>query len=107
MVAGDNNRLAVRRQILQQLGGFRCGGLVVDQVTQNNQALRPIFIYQRQQALRNRRHPPHRDKTARCALAEFIAKMQVGHGEPPLGLVEKREPPIKQDLIGDKRLIGT
>jgi hypothetical protein len=31
--------------------------------------------------------------------------MQVRDREPALRLVEKREPPIEQDFIGDERLI--
>jgi hypothetical protein len=31
--------------------------------------------------------------------------MEVRHGQPSLALVEKREPSIEEDFIGDKRLV--
>ncbi|MEN3370255.1 MAG: hypothetical protein V7609_2398 [Verrucomicrobiota bacterium] len=33
--------------------------------------------------------------------------MQIGHREPPLALMKKREPAIEQNLVGDERLIRT
>lgn len=95
VIPRDNNRLAVPRQILQKLGGLWRGGLVVDQVAKDDELARPIFIYQLHQALRDRRHPPHRDEATGRALAELIAKMQVGDGQPTLRLMEKRQPPIE------------
>ncbi len=38
-------------------------------------------------------------------LAEFITKMQVGHREPALRLMEKSEAPIEQDAIGNHCLV--
>jgi hypothetical protein len=31
--------------------------------------------------------------------------MEVCHGQPPLALMEKREPPIEENFIGDERLV--
>lgn len=107
VITRDNDRLAVRRQILQKLGCLPRCCLVMDQVAKDDEPARPIFIYQLQQPLRDRRHSPHRDEPACRALAELITKMQVGHSEPALGLMEKREPAIEQDFIGDERLIST
>jgi hypothetical protein len=36
VISRDNDRLAVRRQILQKLRGLRRGGLVVDQVAEDD-----------------------------------------------------------------------
>ena len=105
VIPRDDDRLAVRGEILQKFGGFRRGGLIVNEVAEDNQSARPIFIDQLHQALGGRRHPPHRDEAASRALAKFVAKMQVRHGEPALRLVEKREAAVEQDFIGDERLI--
>lgn len=105
VIPRDDDRLTVRGKILQKFSGFRRRSLIVDEVAEDNQAARPIFIDQLHQALGGRRHPPHRDEAASGALAEFVAKMQVGHGEPALRLVEKREAAVEQDFIGNERLI--
>ena len=105
VIARDDNRFAMRCQISQKLRGFQSRGLLVNKVAQNDQTPRLVFINQLHQALGDRSHPPHRHETTSHALTEFVAKMQVGNGEPPLRLVEKREAAIEQDFIGDKRLI--
>jgi len=107
VVPRDDNRLAMHREVLQKCGGFRGRGLIVDEVAEDNYLTRPIFIDQLPQPLGDRSHPPHRDETASRALAEFVTKMQVRHGEPALCLVEKREAAIKQDFIGDEGLVRT
>lgn len=105
VVSRDDNRLAMRREVLQKFGGFRGRRLIVDEVAEDNELTRLIFIDQLHQPLGDRRHPPHRDETARRALAEFVAKMQVRHSEPALCPVEKREAAIEQDFIGDEGLV--
>jgi hypothetical protein len=107
MIPGDDNRLAVRGQLSQQVGGFQCRSLIMHEVAEDNQAPRFVFTDQLQQPLRDRGHPPHWDETTRRALAELVAEMQVRYGEPAFRLVEKREPAIEEDFIGDEGLIGT
>ena len=105
VIARDNDRLAVRRQILQEARRFRGCCLIVDEIAQDNQMARLIFIDQLQQPRRDRRHSPHRHETADCALAQFVTEMQIGDRQPALPLVEKRETAIEQDLIGNECLI--
>ena len=105
MISGYHDRLAAPRQIFQKFGGFARGGFVVNQVTENNQAPGLIFIDQLHQALRDRAHPPHRDETTSRALAQFIAEMQVGDGQPAFRLMDERKAAIEQDFIGNEGLI--
>ena len=105
VISRDNDRLAVRSQILQKLGRFPRRGFVVNKVAENDQPARFVFMDQSHQTLGNRRHPPHGHETAGGALAEFVTEMQIGHGEPAFPLVEKREPAIEQDFIGNECLI--
>ena len=105
VVSRDDNGFATRRDILQEMGCLRRGSLVVDEVPQDNQLTRAIFAHQLHQTLGDRCHPPHRDEAAGRALAEFIAKMQVRHGQPALGLVKKSQPAIEQNFLGNEGLI--
>lgn len=107
VVPGYDDRLAKSRDPFEEL--VRCHGRrpVVHQIAENDQTARPIFRDQLEQALGDRRHPPHRNQPARCALAQFIAEMQVRHGEPAFPLMKERETAIEQDFVGDERLVGT
>ncbi len=105
VISRDHNRFAEILDSLQQLASFAGRGLIVHQIAEDNQTARPILIDQLQQTLRDRLHPPHRNKPAGSALAQFVAKMEVRHGEPALALVEERQPAIEQNFVGDERLV--
>lgn len=107
VVPGYDDRFARRPDRFEQFSRGRGRSLVVHQVSQNDQTARPVFRDQLVQTLGDRRHPPHRNKPARGALAQFIAEMQVRYGEPALPLMKERETAIEQDFIGDERLVGT
>jgi len=105
VISGDNDRLAVRRQIFQKARRFRGSSLIMHEIAQDNQMLRFIFLDQLQQTLRDRRHSPHRHETAGGALAQLVTEMKIGDRQPTLLLVEKREAPIEQNFRGDERLV--
>jgi hypothetical protein len=105
MITGDDYHLTTFGEIAQELGCFPRRRFVMNQVAQNDQPAWFIFVDHLAEPLGNRRHPPHRDESASRALAQFITKMEVRHGEPALGLMEKRKPAIEKDISGDKRLV--
>lgn len=107
VISGHNNRLAASSEVAQKSGGFGRRRFIVDEVAEDNQLARPIFIYQLQQAVGNRRHPPHRDEPARRALAEFVAKMEVGYRQPALRFMKKSEATIEHDALGNHCLVRT
>lgn len=77
----------------------------MDQVAQNDETLRPVFVHQRLQPVRDRRHPPQRHEASSRALAQFITKMHVRNRQPAFGFVEEREPAIEKNFIGHESLV--
>lgn len=107
VISRYDDRFAEILHPFEQLASFNRRSLVVDQIAENDQPARPVFRDQLEQPLRDRRHPPERNKPARRALAQFVAEMQVRHGEPALALMKERKTAIEQDFVGDERLVGT
>ena len=107
VISRDHNWLTNLPKLLQQLDGLGSRRSIMHQVAQDDEPKRLIFFDELRQSLRNRRHPPHRHQPARRALAQFVAKMQVGHRQPAFDPMEKREPAIEQNIGGDERLVRT
>jgi len=105
VITGDHHHLTTLGKAAQELGRFARRRFVVNKVAQDDQLARLIFADQLGQPIGNRRHSPHRDEGAGRPLAQFVTKMEIRHGEPPLGLMEKRESPVEKDISGDKRLV--
>jgi hypothetical protein len=107
VISRDDDWLTNVSEALQQLRRLRGRCAVVDQIAQDDEPERPIFLHELGQALGDRRHAPHRHKPAGRALAQFIAEMEVGDRQPAFHLVEKRKPAIEQNIGGDQSLVGT
>ena len=89
----------------QQLDGFARRCFVVNQITEDDNAAWFVLVDEFGEPLRDRRHSPQRNESAGRALAQFITKMQVRDREPTLRSMEKREPSIEKNFIGDERLV--
>jgi hypothetical protein len=105
VITGNHHHLTTLGKAAQELGRFARGRFVVNEVAQDDQLARLIFVDQLGEPIGNRRHPPHGDKGASRALAQLVTKMEVRHREPALGLMEKRKPAVEKDIRGDKRLV--
>jgi hypothetical protein len=105
VISRDDHDLTMKGEVLQKPGSFQRRSPVVNQIAEDDEAPRRIFTHQLHQPLGNREHSPHRDQATSRALAEFVPKMQISHGEPAFALMEKCEAAIEQDFIGDERLI--
>jgi hypothetical protein len=105
MVASHDHDLAVLREFAEKRSGFACRCLVVNQIAENDEALRFVFRDQFRESVGDRCHAPQWDERAGCALAQFVTKMQVRHRQPAFGLMEKRESSIENNFIGDERLV--
>jgi len=107
VVPRHNDRFAEIPDPFEELASFNRRSLVVHQVAKNNQTARAVFRDQLEQTLRDRRHPPQGNKPARRPLAQFVAEVQVRHGEPALTLMKEGKPAIEQNFVGDERLVWT
>jgi hypothetical protein len=107
VIPGDNDHFATLAKSAQELGRFTRRRPVVNQIAEHDKLPRFVFIDELREPIRDRRHPPQRDQGTGCALAQFVAKMQVRDREPPLGAMEKRKAAIQKNLIGDERLVWT
>ena len=105
VISSHHDDFAMPREIAQEPRRFSRRRLIMHQIAEDDQTPRRVFIHERSQPVGDRRHSPHRHQTACCALAQFVAEMQVRHREPELGLMEKRESSIEKNFIGDKRLV--
>ncbi len=105
MISRDQNRLAEFPDSLQQLARFHGSGSIVHEIAQNYETVRAILIDQLQETLGNGLHPPHWNQPAGRPLAQFVAEMQVRHGEPALALMEEGKPAIEHNFIGNERLV--
>lgn len=105
VIAGYHHDITMLGQISQQPGCFARRRFIMNEVAENDQASWFVLRDQCAQPIRNRGHTPHRDESTRRALTQFVTKMQVRHREPALGLMEKGEPPIEKNFLGDERLV--
>lgn len=105
VISGNDHHLAARHKSPQKLRRFARRRFVVDQITEEDELPRGVFVHQGDEPFRNGRHSPHRNETARRTLTQFISEMQVRDGEPPLTFVKKRQSAIQKNFIGDQRLI--
>ncbi len=74
-------------------------------VAYNDELSRLVILQELQQAFLDRNHAPHRHQAPRRALAQFITKMEIGHGQPALRLMEKRKPAIEENILRDQGLM--
>src|SRR5438309_1062338 len=75
------------------------------EIADNDETSRCVIAQQLQQTIRRRFHSPHRHEPTGRALAELVAKMQVGDREPFLAFVKEREPAIEHEIWRDERLM--
>lgn len=71
-------------EFIDEANCCRLGQAAVDHVTDDHQGLRLVIRNQFSQAAGNRIHTPERNQPAACALAHFIAEMEVGDRHPTL-----------------------
>src|SRR3954470_4796371 len=107
MVARDDSHLATGRKFPEELSGFARRDFVVDQVSEYDQASRFVFIHEIAEPFRDRGHSPQRHERTSGALAQFVAKMKIGHRQPAFRLMEKSQPAIENNFSGDERLVRT
>jgi len=105
VVASHGNHLTTIGEVAQQLGSLSRRCLVMDEIAKNNQPLRLVFVHQLFQAVGDRRHSPQRNESAGRALAQFETEMEVRYGKPAFSSMEKREPAVEENFIGDERLV--
>lgn len=105
VVAGDQDQLAHRSQTLHEQPCFARRASVVHQVADDDQPVGTIVGQQLDEPVFHRSHTPERHQPARGALADFVPKMQVRHREPPLLVVEKRQPAVEQNIIRHECLV--
>lgn len=105
VIARHDNHLATIGEVAQKRSSLARRGFVVNEIAENDEPLRFVFVNQIRQSIRNRRHPPQWDESAGRALAQFITKMEIRDGEPPFSLMKKRKPAIEKNFVGDERLV--
>ena len=101
MIAGDQHDLRQRGQLINPLGKGRGCRSIVDEIANKNQIDRFIIADQFLHPALNGLHPPQWKQIARSALTQFKPEMEIGHREPTLSLMEKRQTSIEQNVIGD------
>ena len=104
VIARQNDRLALSSQAREQLPRRRSRGAVMDQIAQDQKPARPIVGQQVQQPLLDRVHPPQREEATGRTLTQLVSEMEVRDRKPALFLMEKREPAIKNNIVGDRGL---
>ncbi len=105
VVAREHDDLALRPQPLEQRRRRLRGGVVVHQVAYDHEPLRSVAREQFPQPLFHRGHAPHRHHSARRALAQLEAKVEIGHRQPALRLMEKRQAAVEQNPGSNERLV--
>ncbi len=106
VISGHYNRFAnssqTRQQSLRSLGRRA----IVNQIAEDDEMLRAILCHETAQAGFDQVHAPHRDEAARHALTDLVSEMQVRYRQPALPLMKKSQPPIQDNLLGNKGLAG-
>ena len=105
VIAGEGDQVAVRAEFREETLGGGARRAIVDQIADDHEMPRLIIREQGQKSLAHGLHPPHRHEATRCALADFITEMQIRDREPFFTLVEKREPAVEENFVGDTGLI--
>jgi hypothetical protein len=90
VVPSDDDDFATRPEAAQQLSRFPARGFIVNQIAEDDQLPRRVFIYQFRKPLHDRRHSPERNKAAGGALAQFVSEMEIRYRQPTFGFVEER-----------------
>ena len=101
MIAGDQYDGGASIELVNQLRQPRHTGSVMNQIAQQDKCFRFVIAQQLIETRLNCLHTPQRKQTARGALAQFEAEMEIGNNQPFLSPVKQREAAIKYNVLSD------
>lgn len=93
-------------QSLYPVGEWSCSDGSVDEIPEEKDGLRRVSRDQGGNALLDFCHSPVGKQSARRPLAKFVSVMEVGHGQPFIRLMIKRQTGIEPEIFGDKEAAG-